>query len=126
MNCNKIESQKNLTILTINEVASKLKLTDADATKRWLTKNNISIQKIGKQNIVYEIDVDCALDLPYVRILQKKYPFRWEDAYRTVVKDESVFQMVLMEINSTTIRTPLSKVKATNDKEKKLLERLNT
>lgn len=49
---NQINSS-NLSILTIREVAIKLKLINSEAAKKWLEKRGIRIHKFSKQNIVY-------------------------------------------------------------------------
>lgn len=119
-----IEQAKNLTILTIQEVASKIKFIDDDATKGWLTKNDIEIHKRGRLNYVYQIEVDCALDIPFAKTLKKKYPNYWEEVYKKVAKDEAVSYLVTLQLNTTIINTPQTKVKVTNDAEQKLLNKL--
>ncbi len=119
-----IEQAKNLTILTIQEVASKIKFSDDDATKGWLTKNDIEIHKRGRLNYVYQIEVDCALDIPFAKTLKKKYPNYWEEVYKKVAKDEAVSYLVALQLNTTSINTPQTKVKVTNDAEQKLLNKL--
>ena len=119
-----IEQAKNLTILTIQEVASKIKFIDDDATKGWLTKNDIEIHKRGRLNYVYQIEVDCALDIPFAKTLKKKYPNYWEEVYKKVAKDEAVSYLVTLQLNTRMINTPQTKVKVTNDAEQKLLNKL--
>ena len=73
---------KGLNFLTIKEVASKIKLLDESATLRWLYKNNINIYKISKKNVVYQLEVDCAIEKPFAKYLKKLFPNNWESTYR--------------------------------------------
>ena len=118
------KQQSSLSIMTIKEVASKIKLIDESATLRWLMKNNIQIHKIAKKNIVYQLDVDCAIEKPFAKNLRKSFPNSWESAYKICTGCETVFKLVVMQLNSTVIRTPQTKVIASQGKEKKLLDRL--
>ena len=118
------KQQKSLLLMTIKEVASKIKLIDESATLRWLIKNNIQIYKIAKKNVVYQLEVDCAIEKPFAKNLRKFFPNNWESIYKVCTTCETVFKMVVMQLNSNVIRTPQTKVIASQGKEKKLLDRL--
>ena len=121
-----IESKQrnSLLLMTIKEVASKIKLLDESATLRWLVKNDISIHKIAKKNLVYQLEVECAIEKPFAKKLRKSFPNNWEAAYKICSACETVYKMVVMQLNSVVLRTPQTKVVASQGKEKKLLERL--
>jgi hypothetical protein len=120
---NNTSISKSFTLITIPEVAIKIKLTDFEATKKWLLQKNITIHSDRKPYTVYEIDVDCELDKPYVRDLRNKYPDNWEEIYRKIAKDDAVCEMVVLSLSGEVKFKPLSKIKTINKSEDELLKR---
>ncbi|WP_162927257.1 hypothetical protein [Flavobacterium anhuiense] len=96
--------------LTIAEVGVKINLKDDDAIKKWLIANGITIQKSGKFRFVFEIDVDCVIDKMKVLELKRQYPNDWIDLYKTICKDNAVYEMVVRELGGKTIRKPATKL----------------
>ena len=107
---NQINSS-NLSILTIREVAIKLKLINSEAAKKWLEKRGIRIHKFSKQNIVYEIEVICEIDKPFVKSLRLKYPLKWKEIYRNLVKDQNVYKLLVLQLEGELDYIPTTKVK---------------
>jgi hypothetical protein len=124
LSTNNETNTKSLTILSILEVADKLKLKDFDATKRWLEKKGIAIYKETKTHFVYEIDVDVEIDKNKVKDLRIKYPNNWEQLYKRIAKDESVYEMVVFIVNGETVSRPTTKLKLTNQDDKELYKKL--
>jgi hypothetical protein len=123
LNKNNTSISKSFTLITIPEVAIKIKLTDFEATKKWLLQKNITIHSDRKPYTVYEIDVDCELDKGYVRDLRNKYPDNWEEIYRKIAKDDAVCEMVVLSLSGEVKFKPLSKIKTINKSEDELLKR---
>lgn len=113
-----------LAVLTIQEVAPKIKLKDFEATKRWLEQKGIKIFKLSKQNVVYELDVDVEIDLNYAKELKRKYPVNWQNIYKTIAKDEAVFEMVKMRLEGETSSRPKTKVQLNTKEDNKILKLL--
>lgn len=107
---NQIKSS-NLSILTIREVAIKLKLINSEAAKKWIEKRGIRIHKFSKQNIVYEIEVICEIDKPFVKSLRLKYPLKWKEIYRNLVKDQNVYELLVLQLEGELDYIPTTKVK---------------
>jgi len=107
---NQIKSS-NLSILTIREVAIKLKLINIEAAKKWIEKRGIRIHKFSKQNIVYEIEVICEIDKPFVKSLRLKYPLKWKEIYRNLVKDQNVYELLVLQLEGELDYIPTTKVK---------------
>jgi len=124
LSTNNETNTKSLTILSILEVADKLKLKDFDATKRWLEKKGIAIYKETKTHFVYEIDVDVEIDKTRVKDLQNKYPNNWEELYKKIAKDDSVYEMVVYSLVGESVARPTTKLKLTNQDDKELYKKL--
>jgi hypothetical protein len=121
----KTKKNKSLNIMTLKDVGNKLLLINIESIKRWLRNNNVPIHKISKNNIVYQIDVECAIDSIKVKQIRAEYPDDWEERYRIIVKDHAVYQMVIMTLKNDVIsRKPTTKVAMKNDEDLKLLKEL--
>ena len=101
----------SLSILTISEVAAKLNFIDKATAKRWLERKGILIHKFSKQNIVYEIEVICEIDKPFVKSLKLKYPSKWKKIYRNLVKDENAYDLMVLQLDGEFDFKPTTKVK---------------
>lgn len=119
-----INEEKNLRILTITEVAERIKAKDSIATKKWLERRGIKIYTDTKTHYVYEIDVAVEIDKPWVINLINKYPENWKEVYRKVVKDNVVYEMVLLSLGEDLSYLPTTKIKSLNDNDKKLFKKL--
>jgi hypothetical protein len=109
----------------LKDVGGKLMLTNQESIKRWLRNNNVQVRKIGKNNTVFEIDVDCAIDTLKVREIRAEYPEDWEERYRLISKDQAVYKMVVLNLNNDLIsRKPTTKIELKNDEDMKLLYEL--
>jgi hypothetical protein len=116
----------SLNILTISEVASKIKLKDIETTKKWLRNKNITIHKDCKQLFVYEIDVDTEIDKIKVLDLQKKFPNSWQEIYRKITDDFSVYEMVIHSLGLDVLSNPSTRLKPVNKKEHELYNKYKT
>ena len=119
-----IDKENNLKILTILEVAKKIKIKDNVATKKWLEKKGIRIYTDTKTHYVYEIDVAVEIDKPWVINLMNRYPENWKDVYKKTVKDNAVYEMVLLSLGEDVSYLPTTKIKSLNGNDKKLFEKL--
>lgn len=114
----------SLMTLTLAEVGSIIKIKDTEAIKRWLKNNDIGIHNFSKILYVYQIEVDCWIDKNYVKKLKTKFPLTWKDLYKTVAKDDTVYKMVIFQVDGTTSFTPVTKVKRKSKSDDKLFEKL--
>lgn len=119
-----INEEKNLRILTITEVAERIKTKDNIATKKWLEKKGIKIYTDTKTHYVYEIDVEVEIDKPWVINLMERYPENWKEVYKKTVKDNAVYEMVLLNLGEDVSYLPKTKIKILNENDKKLFEKL--
>ena len=115
---NKQEKLNSLSILTIPEVAAKLNLINNATAKRWLERKGILIHKFSKQNIVYEIEVICEIDKPFVKSLRLKYPYKWKKIYKNLVKDENAYELMVLQLDGEFDCEPTAKVKRNVEDEK--------
>jgi hypothetical protein len=119
-------STGSLALLTLPEVGTRIKIKDIESIKRWLSKYNIMMYKLSKQICVYEIDLDCEIDKIRVRDLRMQHPNNWEEVYKSIAKDKSVFEMVVTSLGGEVASKPSTRVKLKSDYEKELLKKYNT
>lgn len=96
--------------LTLRQVAKELNYKDELATRRWLKKNGIQIHRLAKENFVYQIEFDLVFERLYVNGLRIKHPQKWKDMYRVVCKDNTLYELMVMEVEESTPRIPMTKV----------------
>ncbi len=110
----------SLDTLTIPQVAHKINVKDNDTAKKWLSDRNIPIYKWSSQPFVYQIEVDCEIDKPYVMSLRNKYPLQWKEIYRGVVKDMAVYNLQLIQLEQLPTPAPTSRVRPLDKNDEKI------
>ncbi len=114
----------SLQTLTISEVSAVLKFKNDLTTRKWLKDNGIQIHRLSKKSFVYQMSLDLVLDKPYVMDLKRKHPQNWKDVYRRVVKDKSLYDLMMFEIDEENSFTPTTKVSVKSKTDQKLLKSL--
>lgn len=123
---NEVEStiSKSQPRLTLRQVAKELNYKDELATRRWLKKNGIQIHRLAKENFVYQIEFDLVFDRPYVNSLRNQYPQKWKEIYRLACKDDILFELIVIEMEDSTPRIPMTKVSLRSKSDDKLYKSL--
>jgi len=103
---------KGLDTLTLAQVAERINVKNIETAKKWLIANGIKIHKFINSLFVYQIEVDSQIDKPYVQQLRNKYPDKWKDRYRDVVKDLSVYNLTITLLEDEI--SPIPRVKSSN------------
>jgi hypothetical protein len=103
---------RSLDTLTLPQVAEKINVKDIETAKKWLVERGIKIHKFTKTPFVYQIEVDSQIDKPFVQQLRNKYPDKWKDRYRDVVKDLSVYNLTITLLEDEI--SPIPRVKSSN------------
>ncbi len=111
-------------ILTLGEVSNIIMMESIPAVKKWLTLNNIRINKFSKANYVYEIEVLCELDKQLALNLKWKYPTQWKEMFKCAARSESIYNLVLIQIGDEIVYKPINKVKTKGTNDEKLLKEL--
>lgn len=127
MNKNNLNENHSPSILTIGEVAKRLKLKKAESATNWLNQNGVTIHKLNKKsNMVYEMDFSCALLIPFVKDFMNKHPMNWEVLLKSILLNDSVYNMILLKIddNSLANKRPKTKVNPKTAKEIELRNKL--
>lgn len=121
----KTRKKGSLSMILLKDVGRKLMLSNQESIKKWLKDNNVQVHKTGKNNTVFEIDVDCAIDTIKVRQIRAEYPEDWEERYRIISRDQAVYKMVVLNLNNDIIaKKPTTNIELKNDEDMKLLEEL--
>jgi len=103
---------KGLDTLTLAQVAERINVKNIETAKKWLMINGIKIHRFINSLFVYQIEVDSQIDKPYVQQLRNKYPDKWKDRYRDVVKDLSVYNLTITLLEDEI--SPIPRVKSSN------------
>jgi len=118
------DEQNGLKMIHLDEVGDKLNLRDRNAIRKWLRSEAIGLHKMGKKFLVYEIELDYALAKPYVMSLRRKFPNKWQQLYKFVCKDQSLYDYTLFLMEEEPELMQLTKVVPQSREDKKLLNQL--
>ena len=110
---------RSLDTLTLPQVAEKINVKDIETAKKWLLERGIKIHKFTKTPFVYQIEVDSQIDKPFVQQLRNKYPDKWKDRYRDVVKDLSVYNLTITLLEDDISPVPAARATMINKKDEK-------
>ena len=113
-----LEKQMNCSaIMNLKEVGIRIGRKDIECIKKWLNENSITIHRLGKLTCVYKVDFDCAMMLPHVRDFKRKYPTQWEAYYQKTIKDECLFNLIMLRMEVDINYKPTTKVKRSKSDE---------
>ena len=115
---------KGLDTLTLAQVAERINVKDIETAKKWLMINGIKIHRFINSLFVYQIEVDSQIDKPYVQQLRNKYPDKWKDRYRDVVKDLSVYNLTITLLEDEISPIPRVKISKINKKDEERYKNL--
>ena len=115
---------KGLDTLTLAQVAERINVKNIETAKKWLMINGIKIHKFINSLFVYQIEVDSQIDKPFVQQLRNKYPDKWKDRYRDVVKDLSVYNLTITLLEDEISPIPRVKSSRVNKKDEERYKKL--
>jgi hypothetical protein len=115
---------KGLDTLTLAQVAERINVKNIETAKKWLMINGIKIHKFINSLFVYQIEVDSQIDKPYVQQLRNKYPDKWKDRYRDVVKDLSVYNLTITLLEDEISPIPRVKISKINKKDEERYKKI--
>ncbi len=94
------------------------------STKKWLAERCIKIHKFNGTPFVYQIEVDSEIDKPFVVSLRNKFPDKWKERYKDVVKDLAVYNHTISTIEDTPTPIPSVRARRINKKDEDRYKRL--
>jgi hypothetical protein len=105
-----IISMLNPNTLNLSQLKHKLNKTDERTVKKWLEERGIRTKKDGRDTVVFEWNVDFAIQLEIAQELKEAHPFIWHKIYEAGASDvtfvKAVFEAFPPEIKS---RKPIKK-----------------
>ena len=120
-----VKESKSLDTLTLSQVAEVTHTSNEKSTRKWLKERDIKVYRHARVSFVYQIEVDSEIDKPFVINLRNKYPDKWKERYRDVVKDLPVYHLTITLLEDEVSYTPMVKPSRINKKDldryKKLL-----
>lgn len=111
------------TILSLKDVGELIQRKDKECIKKWLHENDITIHRLGKLTFVYKVDFECALMLPHIKDFKRKYPTQWEAYYQKTIKDEALFNLIMLRMEVDISYQPTTKVNRSK-KDEELYQKL--
>lgn len=114
----------NSGLLTLTEVGEMLMLSTTQAIKNWLSNKGVSVVKFSKTNFVYEIEVVCEIQKELAKNFRRNYPRKWKEMYRFVAPNDSIYELVLIQLGEEVQYKSINKVKTRGVKDEKLLKEL--
>ena len=70
------------------------------------------------------IEVESEVDKPFVISLRNKFPDKWKEKYRDLVKDLAVYNLTISTIEETPTPTPTVRARRINKKDEDRYKRL--
>jgi hypothetical protein len=104
-------------IMNLKAVGARIGRKDVECIKKWLNENNTTIHRLGKLTCVYKVDFECAMMLPHVKDFKRKYPTKWEAYYQNTIKDEALFDLIMLRMEVDINYKPTTKVKRSKSDE---------
>lgn len=111
-------------ILSLKDVGELIHRKDSECIKKWLRFNKVTIHRLGNLTFVYQIDFECAMMLPHVKDFKRKYPTQWEAYYQKTIKDEALFNLIMLRMEVDINYQPTTKVKRRTQSDEKLYQKL--
>jgi len=115
---------RSLDTLTLAQVAEKIYVKNIETAKKWLMEKGIKIHRFLNSSFVYQVEVDSHIDIQYVQQLRNKYPDKWKERYRDVVKDLPVYHLTITLLEDEVSYTPMVKPSRINKKDLDLYKKL--
>lgn len=112
------------TILSLKDVGELIQRKDTECIKKWLHFNKVTIHRLGNLTFVYQIDFNCAMMLPQIKDYKRKYPLQWEAYYQKTIKDEALFNLIMLTMEVDINYQPTTKVKRRSQSDEKLYQKL--
>lgn len=119
-----LKEPKSLDTLTLEQVAEVIHTSNEKSTKKWLEERGIKVYRNARVSFVYQIEVDSEIDKPFVINLRNKFPDKWKERYRDVVKDPAVYNLTISMIEGTPTPIPSVRAKRINKKDEERYKRL--
>ena len=119
-----INISRSLDTLTLAQVAEKINVKNIETAKKWLKEKGIKVHKFLTNSFVYQIEVDSQIDKPFAQQLRNKYPDKWKEKYRDVVKDISVYNLTITLLEDEISPIPRVKISKINKKDQERYKKL--
>lgn len=110
-------------IMSIKEVGVRIGRKDKECVVKWLQANNVTIHRMPKLIFVYKIDFECVMILPQVKEFKRNYPSQWVVYYQKTIKDESLYNLIMLKLEVDKNYLPTTKVKRSK-KDEELYQKL--
>ncbi|NWL04257.1 hypothetical protein DM790_25850 [Flavobacterium collinsii] len=104
-------------IMNLKEVGIQIGRKDKECIIDWLKENSVTVHRLKKMVFVYQNDFRCAILLPQIKDYQKKFPRQWEDYYQKTIKDEALFNLIMLQLDENKKYQPTTKVKKSKEDE---------
>ena len=119
-----VKEPKSLDTLTLEQVSERIHSTNEGTTRRWLKECGIKVYRFARKSFVYQVEVESEIDKAFVIQLRNKFPDKWKERYRDVVKDLAVYNLVVSNIEDAPAPIPYVRARRINKKDEERYKRL--
>ena len=119
-----VKEPKSLDTLTLDQVSERIHSTNEGTTRRWLKECGIKVYRFARKSFVYQVEVESEIDKAFVIQLRNKFPDKWKERYRDVVKDLAVYNLVVSNIEDAPAPIPYVRVRKINKKDEERYKKL--
>lgn len=115
------QSGVEVKFITLKQIGDEIKLRNQKAIRKWLIDRGITIHKLSSKTFVYKIDFDLHSDKPLVMNLRRNNPRNWKEMYRVIANNDTLYNLMMLEMEQETIDSPTTMVSTRNKNDEKLL-----
>jgi hypothetical protein len=119
-----VKELKSLDTLTLEQVSERIHCTSEGSARNWLKSCGIKVYRFARKSFVYQIEVESEIDKPFVIQLRHKFPDKWKERYRDVVKDIAVYNLLVSKMEDTPTPTPSVRARRINKKDEDRYKKL--
>lgn len=119
-----VKEPKSLDTLTLEQVSERIHSTNEGTTRRWLKECGIKVYRFARKSFVYQVEVESEIDKAYVIQLRNKFPDKWKERYRDVVKDLAVYNLVVSNFEDAPAPIPSVRARRINKKDEERYKKL--
>lgn len=114
-----------LCLIPISQIKERIGVADVRTAQKWCEENDIKIHRMHKKKFIYNIDLDYALEMTYIKSLQEKYPDNFKELYEAMKNKDFIEMFELQKPEHLTDEiTNASSYEAQGDSAKNFLKNL--
>lgn len=86
-----------LCLIPISQIKERIGVADVRTVQKWCEENDIKIHMMHKKKCIYNIDLENALEMTYIKALHEKHPDNYKELYEAM-KNKDFLEMYELQI----------------------------